>query len=73
MKMSGVVFTRTLETGAPYYRINFDDQTQSTESVTSGTGSQLRTIIVSKEHNAKVKNLSTDLTKLLKGVIEIEV
>ena len=34
---SGVVFTRALETGGPYYRINFDDESLSTESVTSGT------------------------------------
>lgn len=72
VKMSGVVFTRSLETGAPYYRINFDDQTQSTESVTSGTGSHLRTVIVSKEHLDQVKNLSNDLINLLKGVAEIE-
>jgi len=72
VKMSGVVFTRSLETGAPYYRINFDDHTQSTESVTSGKGSQLRTVIINKEHSDKVKHLSADLTQLLKGVIEIE-
>ncbi len=72
VKMSGVVFTRTLETGAPYYRINFDDQTESTESVTSGTGSQLRTVIVSKEHCHDVAQIGDDLLKLLNGVIEIE-
>ncbi len=72
VKMSGVVFTRSLETGAPYYRINFDDQTQSTESVTSGTGSNLRTVIVSKEHVTAAENLSADLKQLLQGVMEIE-
>lgn len=72
VKMSGVVFTRSLETGAPYYRINFDDQTNSTESVTSGTGSQLRTVIVSKEHNQQLTHLSADMNALLKGVSEIE-
>lgn len=34
--IAGVVFTCTLESGAPYYRFNFDDTTSSTESVTSG-------------------------------------
>lgn len=71
-KMSGVVFTRSLETGAPYYRINFDDQTQSTESVTSGTGAELRTVIVSKKHGSKVDHLSNELLILLKGIEEIE-
>ncbi|MGJ8663716.1 MAG: PEP/pyruvate-binding domain-containing protein, partial [Marinicella sp.] len=72
VKMSGVVFTRSLETGAPYYRINFDDQTQSTESVTSGTGSQLRTVIVSKEHSEMATHLPDDLRSVLNGVSEIE-
>ena len=35
--MAGVVFTCTLESGAPYYRFNFDNSTQSTESLTAGT------------------------------------
>lgn len=71
-KMSGVVFTRSLETGAPYYRINFDDKTQSTESVTSGVGTNLRTVIVSKEHRNEVSFLSKDMLCLLEGVFEIE-
>ncbi len=72
VKMSGVVFTRSLETGAPYYRINFDDQTQSTESVTSGSGTELRTVIVSKSHRRHMDHLSADLQLLLAGVAEIE-
>ncbi|WP_154223994.1 PEP/pyruvate-binding domain-containing protein [Marinicella rhabdoformis] len=72
VKMSGVVFTRSLETGAPYYRINFDDQTQSTESVTSGSGAHLRTIVVSKKDSLVVKHLESDIQKVLRGVAEIE-
>lgn len=72
VKMSGVVFTRSLETGAPYYRINFDDQTQSTESVTSGTGAHLRTIIVSKKDHLEIDHLESDIQKVLRGVTEIE-
>lgn len=34
--MSGVVFTRSIEKSAPYYIINYDDKTGSTDSVTKG-------------------------------------
>lgn len=46
---SGVVMTRTIQTGSPYYIINYDATTSSTESVTDGTGEHLRTTIVRKD------------------------
>ncbi len=36
VKMSGVIFTRSIETNSPYYIVNYDDQTGSTDSVTAG-------------------------------------
>lgn len=72
VKMSGVVFTRSLETGAPYYRLNFDDTTQSTESVTSGTGAHLRTIIVAKGDQADEAPFNSEIQSLLSGVAEVE-
>src|SRR5690606_34812263 len=44
--LSGVLFTRTLNHGAPYYQINYDDTTASTDAVTSGSGASLRTTII---------------------------
>ena len=46
---SGVVMTRTIDTGGPYYVINYDATTASTESVTDGTGEHLQTAIVRKD------------------------
>ncbi|HDM8185460.1 TPA: hypothetical protein P0E26_002157 [Vibrio harveyi] len=70
--MAGVVFTCTLESGAPYYRFNFDDSTQSTESVTAGTHSDLRTVIVSKFQPHSVKQVAPELTDVLAAVQELE-
>ncbi len=36
VKMSGVIFTRQIETNAPYYIINYDDSSNKTDTVTSG-------------------------------------
>lgn len=69
---SGVVFTRVLETGAPYYRINFDDETSSTESVTSGSGNSLRTVLVSRRRPEDVRNVEPSLCGLLDAVTELE-
>ena len=38
VSMSGVVFTHDLNTGAPYYVINYDDRIKKTDIVTSGMG-----------------------------------
>ncbi len=46
---SGVVMTRVLDGFSPYYIINYDATTESTESVTDGTGEHLRTAIVRKD------------------------
>jgi len=42
--LSGVAFTRTLSTGAPYYVVNYDDQSRRTDTVTGGFGKDLKVI-----------------------------
>ncbi len=72
VEMAGVVFTCTLESGAPYYRFNFDDSTKSTESVTAGTHSDLRTVIVSKVKPGLISVIAPELMPVLEAIKELE-
>jgi phosphohistidine swiveling domain-containing protein len=47
VKLSGVMFTYEPNTGAPYYVLNYDDETKSTESITSGTSKNSKTEFIS--------------------------
>ena len=69
--LSGVVFTCMLETGASYYRINFDDQSSSTQSVTSGGQHELRTMIVYRTSIDLLKDNNPSIYKVLQVVEEV--
>ena len=64
---SGVVFTRTIDFGSPYYVINYDDG-RSTTSVTHGSINQ--TIKILKNSNSK--KISKKWKLLLKSIKELE-
>ena len=72
VKISGVIFTCGLETGSPYYYINFDDLTKSTNTVTAGSGNNLRTIIISKFNSEYTSVISEQLIAVLEAVKELE-
>jgi glutamine kinase len=69
---AGVVLTCDLETGAPYYRINFDDKTNSTKSVTSGTHGELRTILIHKKNSHYIELVEPKLIPVLSAIRELE-
>jgi len=64
--ISGVIFTRTLEKNAPYYVINYDDTTGSTESVTAGRENKM--ILISHF----TEDYPPEFSRLLEAVQEIE-
>ena len=68
VKMSGVIFTRDLDSHAPYYVINFDNTSKSTDSVTSGRTNDLRTVVLFRG----VQSRQLFLRPVLQAVQEIE-
>lgn len=69
---SGVAFTRTLAHGGPYYVINYDDVSQSTESITSGTSRDHKTMLVYRNATLDPEQAPLTVQRLLPALREIE-
>lgn len=70
VKLSGVAFTRTLEQGAPFYSVNYDESTD-TESITSGYSTSHKCLVLRKD--APLSALSNNsLRTLVTAIKEVE-
>jgi len=68
IKISGVVFTHQLESGAPYLTINFDEQSTRSDTVTGGKEARLLQVL----RNVPLKKWPAHWQSLRKAVQEIE-
>lgn len=72
VKASGVLFTRTLSHGAPYYVVNYDDISTSTESITSGASEDHKTFVIHRSAGDSTHRLPEVIRPVLPAVREIE-
>ncbi|MCR9155249.1 MAG: PEP-utilizing enzyme [Bacteroidetes bacterium] len=72
VRVSGVGFTRTLSKGAPYYVINYDDQSGSTESITSGTSKSSKTFVLRRDKLEGLSGPPAEIIQLCKAFREVE-
>ena len=72
VRASGVAFTRTLNNGAPWMVINYDDSSGSTDSITSGGAGEHGTFLMRRDHEGPLTGLPSVMQALVPTLREIE-
>ena len=64
LKCSGVIFTRDINNNAPYYKINYDDKSGSSVSITSGKSVSDKVFIFHRLYQVKLNKFQKTLLDL---------
>ena len=72
VKSSGVIFTRSIQSGSPYYKVNIDEESGLTDTITSGVSKNHRTFSIYKDTPLNNSNINSTIKKLIKSTKEIE-
>tara|TARA_B100000212_G_scaffold169518_1_gene127547 strand:+ start:2578 stop:5634 length:3057 start_codon:yes stop_codon:yes gene_type:complete len=70
VQASGVIFTRTLENGCPWYIINYEES-KDTSSITSGNSKNHKTCVIRRDKFYGIENPSW-INNLHRSILEIE-
>jgi len=68
----GVITSRAIQTGAPYYTINYDDTSEDTTTVTSGSATALKLAVVYRDSAEYLSQVPKTVTKIIPAIKELE-
>ena len=72
LSVHGVATSRTMQNGAPYYTINYDDSSDDTTTVTSGNSGNLKLAVAYRHAQENLSNLPPHIRNLVPAIKEIE-
>ena len=68
----GVITSRTIQNGAPYYIINYDDNSEDTTTVTSGNATALKLAVAYRDSKDYLSQVPKAVAKIIPAIKELE-